>query len=168
MTQMLKDKLVELGKMTERVIKVEKLLCETLENMDIQQKQYEAKIESLNSQLENKQIYLESFIKNVQMDKVVIKNREQRIAELTQKVIDLEENMSTQSSMNDGASIGQTPGGMTPGGPTPGGPDVIMNSTEIASLTGQLEAARAEIEEWRALNERNPEATKLEAEKKDL
>ena len=57
---------------------------------------------------------------------------------------------------------------MTPGGPTPGGPDTIINSTEIASLTGQLEAARAEIEEWRALNERNPEATKLEAEKKDL
>ena len=36
MTQMLKEKLVELGKMTERVMKVEKLLCETLENMDIQ------------------------------------------------------------------------------------------------------------------------------------
>ena len=83
MTNMLKEKLVELGKMTERVVKVEKLLCETLENMDYQQKQYEAKIESLNSQLENKQIYLESFLKNVQLDKVVIKNREQRIAELT-------------------------------------------------------------------------------------
>ena len=54
MTNMLKEKLVELGKMTERVVKVEKLLCETLENMDYQQKQYEAKIESLNSQLENK------------------------------------------------------------------------------------------------------------------
>ena len=38
MTQMLKEKLVELGKMTERVVKVEKLLCETLENMDYQQK----------------------------------------------------------------------------------------------------------------------------------
>ena len=32
---MLKDKLIELGKMTERVVKVEKLLCETLENMDV-------------------------------------------------------------------------------------------------------------------------------------
>ena len=76
--------------------------------------------------------------------------------------------MSTHSSMSDGASIAQTPGGMTPSGPTQDGQDVIINSTEIASLTGQLEAARAEIEEWRALNERNPEATKLEAEKKDL
>ena len=43
MTAMLKEKLVELGRMTERVVKVEKLLCETLENMDYQQKQYEAK-----------------------------------------------------------------------------------------------------------------------------
>ena len=87
-------------------------------------------------------------MKNVQLDKVVIKNREQRIAELTQKVIDLEENMSSMS--NGGASLGQTPGGLTPGGPTPGGADVALNSTEIASLTGQLEAARAEIEEWKA------------------
>ena len=73
---MLKEKLIELGKMTERVVKVEKLLCETLENLDVQQKQYEQKIENLNQQLENKQIYLESFMKNVQMDKVVIRNRE--------------------------------------------------------------------------------------------
>ena len=32
---MLKEKLIELGKMTERVVKVEKLLCETLENLDV-------------------------------------------------------------------------------------------------------------------------------------
>ena len=32
---MLKEKLIELGKMTERVAKVEKLLCETLENLDV-------------------------------------------------------------------------------------------------------------------------------------
>ena len=51
---------------------------------------------------------------------------------------------------DSGASLGQTPGGMTPGGQTPGGVDVALNSTEIASLTGQLEAARAEIEEWKA------------------
>ena len=69
---------------------------------------------------------------------------------------------------DSGASLGQTPGGMTPGGQTPGGVDVALNSTEIASLTGQLEAARAEIEEWKAQNERNPEAAKLEAEKKEL
>ena len=34
-TKMLKEKLIELGKMTERVVKVEKLLCETLENLDV-------------------------------------------------------------------------------------------------------------------------------------
>ena len=73
---MLKEKLIELGKMTERVVKVEKLLCETLENLDVQKKQYEQKIENLNQQLSNKQIYLESFMKNGQMDKVVIRNRE--------------------------------------------------------------------------------------------
>ena len=33
-----KQRLVELGKMTERVDKVEKLLCANLENLDIQQK----------------------------------------------------------------------------------------------------------------------------------
>ena len=36
-----KQRLVELGKMTERVDKVEKLLCANLENLDIQQKQYD-------------------------------------------------------------------------------------------------------------------------------
>ena len=133
---MLKEKLIELGKMTERVSKVEKLLCETLENLDVQKKQYEQKIENLNQTISNKQIYLESFMKNGQMDKVVIRNRETRIAELVGKVAELEETASTGSSTKDPS---ETPGA-----------DSIVDSTEIASLSGQLAAAKNEIDEWKA------------------
>ena len=58
------------------------------------------------------------------MDKVVIKNRERTIAELTQKVTDLEDGMSTESNSTKGDSE------------TPGGPQSMVNSAEIAGLTG--------------------------------
>ena len=54
-----------------------------------------------------------------------------------------------------------------PSSETPGG-DNIMDSTEIASLNGQLANAKVEIEEWKAQYERNAPAAKLQAEKSEL
>ena len=52
--KMYKQRTLELQKMTERVDKVEKLLAANLESMDLQQRQYEAQIETLQKQNRDK------------------------------------------------------------------------------------------------------------------
>ena len=67
------------------------------------------------------------------------------------KVADMEESASTGSSTKDPS---ETPGATS-----------LVDSTEIASLNGQLADAKNEIEEWKAQYERNAPAAKLQAEK---
>ncbi len=79
---MYKQRTAELTAMKERVSKVEKLLSENLENMDLQSKQYEQQIVALNKTNKDKQTALEASEKSRARDKMIIKFREERIAEL--------------------------------------------------------------------------------------
>ena len=72
--------------MKERVNKVEKLLQEKLENMDIQQKQHEYKTNTLTKSNKDKQKALEASEKNRARDKMIIKFREERISELESRL----------------------------------------------------------------------------------
>lgn len=81
-----KQRAVELQQMKDRVSKVEKLLAENLENMDIQQKQYESQIDTLTKSNKDKTTALEASEKNRARDKMIIKFREERIAELELKL----------------------------------------------------------------------------------
>ena len=72
--------------MKERVNRVEKLLQENLENMDIQQRQHEYQINSLTKSNKDKQKALEASEKNRARDKMIIKFREERIAELESRL----------------------------------------------------------------------------------
>ena len=86
--------------MTERVDKVEKLLCANLESLDIQSKQSEQQIESLVEANKNKQISIEAFMKNGQRDRMVLKFREDRIHELENKLAKLKEEKTSGSTNN--------------------------------------------------------------------
>lgn len=72
--------------MKERVGRVEKLLAENLENMEIQQKQYDSQIDTLTKSNKDKTTALEASEKNRARDKMIIKFREERIAELESKL----------------------------------------------------------------------------------
>ena len=72
--------------MKERVNRVEKLLQENLENMDIQQRQHEYQINNLTKSNKDKQKALEASEKNRARDKMIIKFREERIAELESRL----------------------------------------------------------------------------------
>ena len=72
--------------MKERVNRVEKLLQENLENMDIQQRQHEYQVNGLTKSNKDKQKALEASEKNRARDKMIIKFREERIAELESRL----------------------------------------------------------------------------------
>ena len=122
--------------MKERVSKVEKLLSENLENMDIQQKQYESQIDTLTKQNKDKQTALEASEKNRARDKMIIKFREERIAELEARL-----------------AKSQT-----------GSPNESINCDECPSLKKQLADAQTEIAQWIEVSDKNPQAAKLFAE----
>lgn len=83
--------------MKERVNKVEKLLSENLGTMDIQQKQYEQQINTLTKSNRDKQTALEASEKNRARDKMIIKFREERIADLETKLARAEEQSRTET-----------------------------------------------------------------------
>jgi len=93
--KMYKQRTLEVQQMKERVSKVEKLLAENLENMDIAQRQSEQQIAALTKSNKDKQTALEASEKNRARDKMIIKFREERIAELESRLASAEENASS-------------------------------------------------------------------------
>ena len=120
--KMYKQRTAELTAMKERVSKVEKLLSENLENMDLQSKQYEQQIVALNKTNKDKQTALEASEKSRARDKMIIKFREERIAELEARL-----QKANDPANNDSMTTDQT------------------NATEFASLKKQLADAKTEI-----------------------
>ena len=90
--------------MKERVSKVEKLLSENLENMDIQQRQYEQQIGALTKSNKDKQTALEASEKNRARDKMIIKFREERIAELEARLARAEESRADSTTASEDAN----------------------------------------------------------------
>ena len=96
--------------MKDRVNKVEKLLAENLENMDIQQRQYEQQIETLTKSNKDKQTALEASEKNRARDKMIIKFREERISDLEARLakaneINNSDTNSTTAASDNGAEV---------------------------------------------------------------
>ena len=131
--------------MKERVSKVEKLLSENLENMDIQQRQYEQQIGALTKSNKDKQTALEASEKNRARDKMIIKFREERIAELEARLARAEESRADSTAASSDAACENCP-----------------------SLRKQLEDAAKEIAQWVEVADKNPQAAKLFAEKQEL
>ena len=131
--------------MKERVSKVEKLLSENLENMDIQQRQYEQQIGALTKSNKDKQTALEASEKNRARDKMIIKFREERIAELEARLARAEESRADSTAASSDGACENCP-----------------------SLRKQLEDSAKEIAQWVEVADKNPQAAKLFAEKQDL
>ena len=105
-----KQRTHELTQMKDRVNKVEKLLAENLENMDIQQRQYEQQIETLTKSNKDKQTALEASEKNRARDKMIIKFREERISDLEARLakaneINNSDTNSTTAASDNGAEV---------------------------------------------------------------
>ena len=148
--KMYKQRTIELQAMKERVSKVEHLLSENLENMDISQKQYEQQLGALTKSNKDKQTALEASEKNRARDKMIIKFREERIAELEARLTKAEDCSHNATTTCDSITSEQA--------------DCAL----CLSLKKELSDARTEISQWVEVSDKNPQAAKLFAEKEEL
>ena len=151
-----KQRMMELAKMTERVDKVEKLLAANLESLDIQQKSHDTLVEGLTKSNKDKQTALDAFEKNKSRDKMIIKFREQRIAELEKKISKAKETQSNDFSLSNlkDTSVDES--------------QYEALSQENASLQQQLDQLKLDNQKLQELATNNPQAAKLFAEKSEL
>lgn len=142
--------------MTERVDKVEKLLAANLESLDIQQKSHDTLVEGLTKSNKDKQTALDAFEKNKSRDKMIIKFREQRIAELEKKISKAKETQSNDFSLSNlkDTSVDES--------------QYEALSQENASLQQQLDQLKLDNQKLQELATNNPQAAKLFAEKSEL
>lgn len=91
---------------------------------------------------------MEASEKNRARDKMIIKFREERIAELESKLANA--NSSSETATNDTSSAGGS------------------KCEECPILKKQIEDAQQEISMWMEVSDKNPKAAKLFAEKEDL
>ena len=142
--------------MTERVDKVEKLLAANLESLDIQQKSHDTLVEGLTKSNKDKQTALDAFEKNKSRDKMIIKFREQRIAELEKKISKAKETQTNDFSLSNlkDASVDES--------------QYEALSQENASLQQQLDQLKLDNQKLQELATNNPQAAKLFAEKSEL
>ena len=149
---MYKQRTIELQAMKERVSKVEHLLSENLENMDISQKQYEQQLGALTKSNKDKQTALEASEKNRARDKMIIKFREERIAELEARLAKAEDCSHNGTTLTNCDSLSTS----------------TADCPLCLSLKKELDDAKKEISQWVEVADKNPQAAKLFSEKEEL